>query len=223
MGLKDEHPEGTRAFESDFMERLSRIHPAFPAIFWGPVALAAILWGIWSGVHWAAALGLTLGGLFVWTFFEYVLHRWIFHFVPENEGLKKWYYLVHQIHHDYQEWDRLVAPPLLSGALCAIFLGLFWLIFGSPMMWPFFGGFTIGYLAYDYVHFYTHFAKPKTAIGKGLRRRHLQHHHAYPDRWYGVSSPLWDYVFRTHVRPGEARAPRPKGEGPVWPRRELNV
>ena len=223
MSWKEELPQGTRAFESDFMERLSRVHPAFPGVFWGPVALFTIGWGIHTGVHWAAAIGLVLAGFFAWTFFEYVLHRWIFHFIPKSDGLKKWYYLVHQIHHDYQEWDRLVAPPLLSGALCAFFLGLFWLIFGTPTMWPFFGGFTIGYLAYDYVHFYTHFAKPKSAIGKGLRRRHLQHHHAYPDRWYGVSSPLWDYVFRTHVRPGEARRTVPKEEQGLWPRREINV
>lgn len=223
MSWKEELPQGTRAFKSDFMERLSRVHPAFPGLFWGPVALAAIGWGVHTGVHWAATIGLVLAGFFAWTFFEYVLHRWIFHFIPKREGLKKWYYLVHQIHHDYQEWDRLVAPPLLSGALCAFFLGLFWVLFGTPTMWPFFGGFTIGYLAYDYVHFYTHFARPKTAIGKGLRRRHLQHHHAYPDRWYGVSSPLWDYIFRTHVRPGEARRTVPKEEQGLWPRREINV
>jgi sterol desaturase/sphingolipid hydroxylase (fatty acid hydroxylase superfamily) len=27
------------------------------------------------------------------------------------------------------------------------------------------------------------------------------------NRWFGVSSPLWDYVFRTHVRPGERVKP----------------
>ena len=64
------------------------------------------------------------------------------------------------------------------------------------------GGFLIGYLGYDYTHYATHFVRPKTRIGKGLRKRHLQHHFACPDRWYGVSSPLWDYVFRTHVPRG---------------------
>ena len=74
--------------------------------------------------------------------------------------------------------------------------------YANPVIFLFFGGFLIGYLLYDYIHFYTHFVTPKSRIGKGLRKRHLQHHFAGDDIWYGVSSPFWDYVFRTHVPKG---------------------
>ena len=90
----------------------------------------------------------------------------------------------------------------MSVPLAVAFLGLFWLPLGQPAVFPFFGGFIVGYLAYDYTHYATHFVRARTWIGKGLRKRHLQHHFACPDRWYGVSSPLWDYVFRTHVPRG---------------------
>ena len=79
-------------------------------------------------------------------------------------------------------------------------------------MLPLFSGFIVGYLGYDYVHYYTHFARPTSWIGKGLRKRHLQHHFAFGDRWYGVSSPIWDYVFGTYVKEGERSRRRDASE-----------
>jgi len=188
-----------RAFDNDVLERLSRIHPAVPLFFWGPLAVWMIGSGLRQSPSALVATGLTVFGLAAWTLTEYILHRWVFHFQPSNPTAARWYYPVHQLHHDVQEWDRLVAPLLLSLPLGALFFVVFSMLLGWPTVLPAFGGFVVGYLAYDYIHFYTHFARPKTALGRGLRRRHLQHHHAFHDRWYGVSSPLWDYVFRTHV------------------------
>lgn len=191
------------------MERLSRIHPAVPVCLWCPIALALIYAGHVLDLPPFALGGWTLAGLLTWTFVEYVLHRWIFHWEPANERVRKAIYPLHRLHHDVQEWDRLVAPPLLAVPLWLIFLGLFWVWLGVPMVFPFFGGFTIGYLCYDYIHFYTHFATPRSRVGRGLRRRHLQHHFACPERWFGVSSPLWDFVFRTHM----PRGVRPRARG----------
>ncbi len=199
-------PGTARAFENPILERLSRIHPVVPVCIWGPIAVGLVTLGTIRGVGVGATAGLFGLGVLVWTLTEYLLHRWVFHWQPTNPALRKAFYPVHQLHHDYQEWDRLVAPPLMAVPIWMSFLGLFYWLLGTPTLFPFFAGFTIGYLGYDYVHLYTHFARPKSAIGKGLRRRHLQHHHACPDRWYGVSSPLWDYVFRTHVPKGERPA-----------------
>jgi len=192
-----------RAFDNPLLERLSRVHPALPVSVWGPVALGLIVLGWWMGLSVTAAAGLVVFGALIWTLTEYLLHRYVFHWEPKSASLRKTVYPLHQLHHDVQEWDRLVAPPLLSVPIWLVFLGLFWLLLGTPTLFPFFGGFTIGYLCYDYVHFFTHFGTPRTRIGKALRRRHLQHHFACHDRWYGVSSPLWDFVFRTHVPRGQ--------------------
>jgi len=202
MGKPERIDEKVRAFDNPVLERLSRVHPAIPICTWGPVALGSIYLGIRAEMAVPRVIGFVIVGLFSWTLVEYVLHRWIFHWQSRNARLRAWFYPVHQLHHDVQEWDRIVAPPLMSLPLAVILLGLFWLLIGPPMVFPFFGGFIIGYLAYDYTHYATHFVSPRTWIGKGLRKRHLQHHFACPDRWYGVSSPLWDYVFRTHVPRG---------------------
>ena len=187
-------------FSNPILERLSRTHPIFPALLWVPMSIYLLVAGIRDGqVSVPAQAGLWVLGLFLWTLAEYVLHRWIFHFMPTGEAWKKRWYPVHQQHHDVEEWDRLVAPPLMSIPLFFVFLGLFYAWPGTPYMLPLFSGFIVGYLAYDYIHYYTHFARPKNAIGKALRRRHMMHHHAHHDKWYGISSPLWDYIFRTHV------------------------
>ncbi|HXV76631.1 MAG TPA: sterol desaturase family protein [Candidatus Polarisedimenticolaceae bacterium] len=208
MGENAETGRRTRAFASPWLERLSRIHPLVPLCVWAPLAVAAIVAGARAGLSAAAVAGWTAAGLLAWTLTEYVLHRWLFHFEPADPGLRDKLYPVHRLHHDVQEWDRLVAPLLMSVPLAAVFFGLFSLVVGWPSALPLFGGFVIGYLAYDYIHFYTHFGRPRTRIGRGLRRRHLQHHFACPDRWFGVSSPLWDYVFRTHVPRGSQARPR---------------
>ena len=61
-----------------------------------------------------------------------------------------------------------------------------------------FAGFLIGYLMYDYTHYYLHHVVPKSKLGKRLREQHMRHH--FQDRYGFVSSPLWDAVFRTLPR-----------------------
>lgn len=197
-----------RLYQNDFLEALTRVHPAIPITIWGPVSLGLIYLGYQQGLSAPTALLLALLGGFVWTFVEYCLHRWIFHWEPKGKRLREFFYPMHQLHHEVQEWDRLLAPPMMAVPLALALMGIFYWLLGTPIVFSFFGGFLIGYLGYDYIHFYTHFVRPKSELGKGLRRRHLQHHFVAEDRWYGVSSPLWDYVFRTHVpktqRPYEA-------------------
>jgi sterol desaturase/sphingolipid hydroxylase (fatty acid hydroxylase superfamily) len=188
-----------RLYKNPILESLTRVHPAVPGLVWGPLAIGLIVLGYVRGVSLAGVVGLTIFAVFCWTLTEYVLHRWVFHWEPKNEKLREFFYPVHQLHHDVQEWDRLLMPPMLAVPLALLLFGLFYALLGTPTLFPFYGGFLIGYLIYDYIHFYTHFVTPRSAIGKGLRKRHLQHHFSAEDAWYGVSSPLWDYVFRTHV------------------------
>ena len=41
---------------------------------------------------------------------------------------------------------------------------------------------------------------PKSRLGKHLREQHMRHHFQDHRFGYGVSSPLWDVVFRTLPR-----------------------
>ncbi len=66
---------------------------------------------------------------------------------------------------------------------------------------PVFSGFILGYLVYDMLHYATHHLPMQGRVMKYLKRYHMLHHFKTPEQRYGVSSPLWDFVFRTD--PGE--------------------
>jgi len=62
---------------------------------------------------------------------------------------------------------------------------------------PFFAFFAVGYLLYDYIHWASHRVVFRNRVGRFLKRHHALHHFETPDARWGVSSPLWDHVFRT--------------------------
>ena len=80
--------------------------------------------------------------------------------------------------------------------LYALFVGVLGRAWGEP----FFASFLVGYLAYDYMHLAVHRCRPRTRVGAFLRRWHMRHHFVSPEAGWGVSSPLWDHVFRTAAR-----------------------
>lgn len=207
-----------RLFRSDLLEALTVIHPAVVVAIWGPV-IGWFLWSGWQtgqqlqagGTTFAAALA---AGVFVWTFTEYVMHRFVFHFSPRapKPWLRRVLFLSHGVHH-VQPWDkgRLVMPPSLSVPLALLFYWLFEALlvrlFDAPAwLAPFFAGFLAGYLIYDMVHYATHHLPMRSPVGKWLKRHHLLHHYESPDERYGVSTPLWDVAFST--LPRRARAPQ---------------
>jgi dihydroceramide fatty acyl 2-hydroxylase len=86
-------------------------------------------------------------------------------------------------------------PPALAIVACVLLYGQFRLILGHPQVEPFLAFFLAGYLAYDYIHFALHYGKPRTRLGRALRRWHMLHHFATCHARWGVTSPLWDYIF----------------------------
>jgi sterol desaturase/sphingolipid hydroxylase (fatty acid hydroxylase superfamily) len=141
---------------------------------------------------------LFVAGVFAWTFAEYVLHRYVFHWTNETSWGRRIHFLLHGVHHDFpSDKDRLVMPLLTSVPLAVIFYTLFTATLGRTLGEPTFAGFVVGYLFYDGTHYYVHHFVPTTRWGKFLRRHHLTHHFADHDGGFGVSSPIWDHVFRT--------------------------
>jgi dihydroceramide fatty acyl 2-hydroxylase len=193
-------PETTRMFENELLERFSRIHPATPFVAWLPV----VAWMFYrssvvrADLSLGATVGLFLGGLLSWTFAEYILHRYVFHWVNDTPRGKRIHFLLHGVHHDFpNDKDRLVMPLLTSVPFAVIFYSLFVFMMGTRLAEPFFAGFVIGYLGYDGTHYAVHHFKPRTRLGKWVRRHHMLHHHNDHEGGFGVSTPLWDLVFRT--------------------------
>ncbi len=188
-------------FKSEFLNFFSRVHPAMPAVIFGPVVVAMEWIGASRGATaWELAL-LSLGGIGIWTLAEYWLHRLVFHWEPDNSFGRRLHFIIHGIHHDHpNDKLRLVMPPSVAIPLAALFFLAFWLIFGSPAAFPVFGGFMFGYLLYDYTHYYVHHFVPRSELGKKLREQHMRHHFQDHRFGYGVSSPLWDVIFGTLPR-----------------------
>jgi sterol desaturase/sphingolipid hydroxylase (fatty acid hydroxylase superfamily) len=110
------------------------------------------------------------------------------------------HFIIHGIHHDHpNDKLRLVMPPSVSIPLAALFFLGFIAVLGDAG-YPAFGGFMLGYLGYDYTHYYVHHFVPKTKLGKRLREAHMRHHFQDHRYGFGVSTPLWDAVFRTLPR-----------------------
>jgi sterol desaturase/sphingolipid hydroxylase (fatty acid hydroxylase superfamily) len=192
-------PETCRMFESDFLERFSRINPVTIFVVWVPVTLG-MLYRSWSQRSLAllTMTALFAAGLLMWTLCEYVLHRWVFHWMEDSPRGRRIHFLLHGVHHDFpNDKDRLVMPLGFSIPLGLIFFGAFYVLFGLTVAQPLFAGLTLGYLWYDGTHYAVHHFKQTTRLGRFVKRHHMRHHHMDHDGGFGVSSPLWDLAFRT--------------------------
>ena len=197
-------PEPIRLFKSDFLEFFTHIHPGVVLLLFVPVVVVFLVRAVqgFGGALLPVAIGY-VGGLLLWSLAEYLLHRYVFHFEPESEWLKRVWYLIHGVHHEQPQCKtRLVMPPILSIPLALLHYGLFVLVVGVLFRaphWvaPLFAGFITGYLTYDMVHYATHHLAMKWGFLKFLKRYHLLHHYKTPDDRYGISSPIWDVVFGT--------------------------
>jgi dihydroceramide fatty acyl 2-hydroxylase len=188
-------------FKSRLIDFFSRIHPSVPALIYVPVIAALVVFAARDGLGALEIVLLVAAGFALWTLSEYWLHRKIFHWDPDHPIGHRLHFIIHGVHHDHpNDRMRLVMPPGASIPLAALFFGLFWLVFGLPTALPLFAGFLIGYLMYDYTHYYLHHVVPRSKLGKRLREQHMRHHFQDHRYGFGVSSPLWDAVFRTLPR-----------------------
>ena len=190
--------ETVRMFESDFMEFFTRVHPVTPLVIYLPVIGYMLHTAVEQrGLSIGAVTGLFLLGLFLWSLVEYAMHRWVFHYEPTSRWGKQLHFLLHGVHHDYpQDAKRLVMPPVVSIPLALGFYGIFLGIFGrlAPAA---FAGLIFGYLCYDMIHYAAHHFSMKKGVWLWLKQYHMRHHYKDDHAGYGVSSPLWDHVFRT--------------------------
>ncbi len=191
--------ETVRMFENDFLEALSKVHWTVP--IW--VFLPIISYFFYRGVFVfelpisTVALYFVIG-IFVWTFTEYALHRFIFHFQPKSKFGKRMHFIFHGVHHDYpKDSKRLVMPPSVSIPLASLFFLLFHALIGGVLVNPFFVGFLTGYLFYDITHYAVHHFNMKNKFWLAIKNHHMLHHYKHSDKGFGVSQPTWDYVFGT--------------------------
>ncbi len=186
-----------RLFRNDFLEMMTKTHPLVVYAMYFPVIFFMLRYGAFTKAisGWREA-GIFLSGLLSWTLFEYIVHRYLFHIIAESPRAKRLVYTMHGVHHEYpRDKDRLFMPPVPSIIIACIIFYSFYGLMGWYAV-AFFPGFLFGYIMYGSMHYAIHaFAPPRFL--KALWRNHHLHHYKHPDKGFGVSSTLWDVVFRT--------------------------
>jgi sterol desaturase/sphingolipid hydroxylase (fatty acid hydroxylase superfamily) len=186
-----------RLLDNPRLERLTRVPPVAPAVLFVPVVVALL----WRSALREAPHGLMVAvpaGLVLWTLTEYAIHRGLFHVRPRGSIGRALAYLIHGVHHAYPtDRGRLVMPPIVSVPLAVAFYWLFVVAARSSLGEMLYAGFLAGYVAYDTIHYLVHTRPARSRWLARLQRNHMSHHFERHDRRFGVSSTLWDHVFRT--------------------------
>lgn len=191
-----------RMFKSNFLDFFSRSPWWLVPIIWLPISYLLLRKGITGSAH-LGFLNQTIifiSGIITWSLSEYWLHRLLFHWVPNFKSGKQFHFIIHGVHHDWPNDHYRLVMPLLASSILAVLLGTsFYLLLGAKLFYLFFGAYLIGYVQYEMTHYAVHHLKFKNKIFKFIKRHHLLHHHNsdYSEKKFGVSSPIWDYVFRT--------------------------
>ncbi len=204
MKFEKIHNKGqAKLFKNEYVEYLTKTHPL---VVWG-IYLPIIIFMVYYSsevinVEMGPIAIVFFSGIFFWTFFEYMLHRFGFHFIAESERAMKIVYIIHGNHHEYpRDKERLFMPPVPSLILSSVIFSTMYFIakwFGvSENVFAFFPGFMLGYLMYGTMHYAIHAWNPPYKWMKPLWRNHHLHHYKNEHRGFGVSTTLWDRVFGT--------------------------
>lgn len=191
--------ETVRMFEHPVLESLTRIHFTVPLFIFVPVILYFGYQSIFIyQLGFTGIAAYIVFGLAVWTLTEYVMHRFVFHWMPPGKIGERIHFIFHGVHHDYpSDSKRLVMVPTVSIPLAALFYFMFRMMLGVEHVAPFFIGFIAGYLFYDMTHYAIHHFNFKSKFWLNLKHHHMLHHYKDMNNGYGVSSKVWDYIFRT--------------------------
>jgi len=193
------HNKGqARIFKNNYLEYLTKTHPL---VIWGMYTPVFILLPFYSinklGMSGIKVFFLYLTGIFFWTFIEYILHRFAFHYDAGSPIGRRVSYIMHGNHHEFpRDRQRLFMPPVPSLIMASLLFLLMYLLLGKNVF-PFFPGFMFGYLLYGTMHYAIHAWNPPFKWMKALWRNHHLHHYKDEKKGFGVSSTLWDHVFGT--------------------------
>lgn len=169
-----------------------------PFLLYGPTIVVLAAWLVRHGEIGAGeALAWALAGLAAWTLIEWALHRAMHVRVP-LQLVTRFQDDAHLRHHREPEdlahsVVRLSGSLPIAGALFLIAWGLTGEVRRAVALEL---GLLAGYLFYEYVHLASH-ARRKQRWLRPLIAYHARHHFQDQNRTFGVTSPLWDWVFGT--------------------------
>ena len=185
-------------------------------IFQNPILELLTRTNIWLHVFWYTSLSVSLmilgtfyvklsifkigmlfvSGFLLWSLIEYIMHRFVFHFITENSFVKRFHHIFHGIHHeDPRDEKRTLMPPLPGVLFVCVYLSIAWIALGSLSLYLI-SGLVIGYLCYSGLHYAIHVYRAPKRL-EFLWTHHLLHHYQQPEKAFGVTTRLWDRIFGT--------------------------
>ena len=147
----------------------------------------------------SSILFLFLTGVLTWGLIEYGLHRLVFHFDAQSEKGRELVYAMHLSHHAQPKaLDDLFTSLRLSLPIALCYCALAWAVTRSwQAMVYIFIGLIAGYFSYEFLHYRAHHHRPRFRLFRYLKKYHMLHHHQTAALHFGVTSPVFDYLFGT--------------------------
>lgn len=196
-----------RMFETDFMEFFAKTQWWAVPLVWLPTvvgfAASAMVCDIsqpaespyqpWCPsrgvpVSGPACLALFFLGILLWTFLEYLIHRFLFHSVVSTAS-PFWitaHFVLHGQHHKFpMDKGRLVFPPAATLVAVSMFYSLFLALMPLGQARALAAGTLFGYIIYDMIHYYVHHGKSVPSFLAAIKKAHMSHH------FKDINSGLW--------------------------------
>jgi 4-hydroxysphinganine ceramide fatty acyl 2-hydroxylase len=184
-------------FGNTQFEQFTKTSPTLAISFYGLIWIGFVALNYFYGsLDLWNSIGVYFFALLFWTLFEYLAHRYVFHFINESPKVQKFHRMIHGIHHEFpRDAERLIMPPVPGFGLVCILMTLFYPLMGNNSF-IFMAGFINGWALYVSIHYIIHAYQPISPF-KILWTHHAKHHYKQGNKAFGVSSPFWDRVFGT--------------------------
>jgi len=196
--IKPKHKGSAQLFQNPVLERLTHTHIAGPLTIFFGVAAVSLYYSLSNGLLTGlSAFGLFLGGWFLFTLVEYLVHRYVYHIAASSPGRAKFQYTMHGVHHEFpKDKTRLAMPPILTVFVASLLFFIFRFTFGNAGF-GILAGFVFGYALYLFVHYAIHVYAPPKNFLKVWWTHHAQHHYRQDEVAFGVSTTIWDHIIGT--------------------------
>jgi len=202
--MKDRHfktnqNETVRLYQNGFLEFFTHTTPIFSLSIYVPMGLFLLWQTLIAPVHLALTLGWLMVGFLSWIPLEYLLHRILLHRPIRVISLLQRHALeFHKAHHLFpKDVSRLLNPPVYVFLVLSALYGLAFIGFRTATH-PLFLGLLSSFVLYDFLHYFYHLRPFSNPVLRKLKRHHLAHHYADPQRRFGVLTTFLDRLLKTY-------------------------
>lgn len=176
-------------------------NPHLPFFMYFPIALAMMgIATFWIKMAWWQILAGIGASLMFWPAFEYLMHRYFFHWEPQHPFWKKLLYTVHHGHHDYPNDSRLMLVGPIVSLPAFLFFWILGYIVAGDYTHPFMAGVATCYMFYDWLHYASHHYNYKNKLFQKLKVHHMRHHYEDNDKNFAFTTLIWDILMRTTIK-----------------------